>query len=84
MERIGPCRLSVEDVSENIKSDVEKRAICSSLEELIIRLKHGDFYSPNFDDYVLIGDDYLIHKDDYIAALEEFKFKLKTQGDWVE
>ena len=65
-------------------SEISKRTICSTIEEMIVRLKNKDFYSVNFDDYVCLGDGAEIHYKDYIKALEDLKFKIKSQGDWVD
>lgn len=86
METIGPNRPSAEDITVKIASEDAQRAICMTIEELIIRLKNKDFYSPpDFDsDYVSVGRNSVIHKDDYIAALEDLKFKIQSEGNWVE
>lgn len=86
METIGPNRPSAEDITIKIASEDAQRAICITIEELIIRLKNRDFYSPpDFDpDYVSVGKNSVIHKNDYIAALEDLKFKIQSEGNWVE
>lgn len=61
-----------------------KRSICLTIEEQIQRLKANDFYSINDDDYVCVGRDNQIHKDDYIKILEDLKFKIMTEGNWVD
>lgn len=61
-----------------------KRSICLTIEEQIQRLKSNDFYSINDDEYVCVGRNSQIHKDDYIKALEDIKFKIMTEGNWVD
>lgn len=86
MENIGPCRPSAEDIRVTIAAKDAQRAICLTIDELIARLKSRDFYSPpDFDpDYVSLGRNAVIHRDDYIAALEDLKFKIQSEGNWVE